>query len=247
MMLSPGIGVGTCTSVIRPLKCQSRLPEGSYERTSFFAAVTISVRRSFSQTTGVDQALGSSRLTRQFSSPDAVSCITNTWSSSSAGEAPNEAMYDSSALSCITTTWSSSSAGEAPGPQPHPSGWKAMSRDQTRLPSKTSRPARGIVGVQAHVPEQGVHPLAVGHRRRRSEGVLRMDGSTGPCPSCAVCTWRTGDGQSTSPAVEVQTAEHQSSRWVPGCMPSTVFRAAFRQVPGPAAVLHNVVFGDNRR
>ena len=73
MMLSPGIGVGTCTSVSRPAKCHSRLPSVSYDRTSFLAVVTISVRRSFLQTNGVDQALGSSRITRQFSSPDAVS------------------------------------------------------------------------------------------------------------------------------------------------------------------------------
>ena len=94
-----------------------------------------------------------------------------------------------------------------------------------------------VVGVQAHVPEQGVHPLAVGHRRRRSERVLRMDARPDrpfvrrPLPEHFA-------------AVKVQT-EHRPA--VGARLHAVDGRqAAFRQVQARLRSFI-VVFGDNRR
>src|SRR5262245_27085935 len=61
-----GVGV---TLTVMPESSQRSRPSKSYDRTLRRPAVTISVRRSFSHTNGVDQFSASSRLTRQISLP----------------------------------------------------------------------------------------------------------------------------------------------------------------------------------
>src|SRR6516225_5691221 len=65
-------GVGT-TFTVMPPSSQSGVPSSPYERTLFRLVVTISVRRSFSHTKGVDQLSFSGRGVRHSSTPVRVS------------------------------------------------------------------------------------------------------------------------------------------------------------------------------